>query len=77
LFYASSAARRRADARGLAITAASALMAQLLAGTMNLLLAAPVWLQMVHLLLADTLWIALVLLGAQLLAAPPVVPSRR
>jgi cytochrome c oxidase assembly protein subunit 15 len=33
-------------------------------GALNVVLLAPVWLQLVHLLLADLLWIALVLLGA-------------
>ncbi len=42
---------------------------QLLAGVVNVLLLAPVWMQMVHLLLADLLWIAAVLLGANALAA--------
>jgi cytochrome c oxidase assembly protein subunit 15 len=37
---------------------------QLLAGLMNFLLRAPVWMQIVHLLVADLLWIALVLLCA-------------
>jgi heme A synthase len=41
---------------------------QILAGTVNVLLLAPVWLQIVHLLLADLLWIAFVLLGASALA---------
>jgi hypothetical protein len=34
----------------------------------NLLLLAPVWMQLVHLLLADLLWITLVLLCAATLA---------
>jgi len=42
---------------GLAIT-------QVVAGVVNVVLLAPVWLQLVHLLLADLLWIALVLLCA-------------
>jgi len=42
---------------------------QILAGAMNVLLLAPLWLQVVHLLLADLLWIAFVLLGASALAA--------
>ncbi len=37
------------------------------AGGANVLLLAPIWLQLVHLLLADLLWIALVLLAAQAL----------
>ncbi len=36
---------------------------QLGAGAVNLLLHAPVWLQLLHLLLSDFVWIALVLLG--------------
>ena len=34
---------------------------QLAAGGINILLLAPVWMQIVHLLLADLLWVALVL----------------
>lgn len=41
---------------------------QILAGAMNVLLLAPIWLQVVHLLLADLLWISFVLLGASALA---------
>ena len=37
---------------------------QLIAGVMNVVLLAPVWMQMLHLLLADLAWIALVLLAA-------------
>ena len=37
---------------------------QLLAGLVNFLLQAPVWMQMVHLLAADLLWISLVVLCA-------------
>jgi heme A synthase len=42
-------------------------MIQLLAGLINVVLLAPVWMQLLHLLLADALWITLVLLGAVLL----------
>ncbi|HEX7183361.1 MAG TPA: COX15/CtaA family protein [Thermoanaerobaculia bacterium] len=49
---------------------------QLLAGLVNVLLLAPVWMQIVHLLLADLLWIAFVLLAASALAVRDVaVPS--
>ena len=41
---------------------------QILAGAVNVLLLAPVWLQIVHLLLADLLWIAFLRLGATALA---------
>lgn len=51
---------------------------QMLGGILNLLLLAPVWMQMVHLLLADALWIAFMLLGAQVLATPePAPPNAR
>jgi heme A synthase len=42
---------------------------QLCAGLVNLLLQAPVWMQLVHLLLADLVWIGLVLLTASVFAA--------
>jgi heme A synthase len=50
--------------RKLAWTVGGLLAAQLAAGILNLVLLAPVWMQMVHLLLGDALWIALVLLCA-------------
>jgi heme A synthase len=48
---------------------------QMLGGILNVLLLAPVWMQMVHLLVADVLWIAFVLLGARVLARPEPVPA--
>ena len=51
-------------------------LVQIGAGLLNLVLLAPVWMQIVHLLLADVLWIGLVLLAARALAlAPPVEVS--
>jgi cytochrome c oxidase assembly protein subunit 15 len=47
--------------------------AQVLAGLVNVLLLAPVWMQMLHLLLADALWIAFVILAASALAVRPGV----
>ena len=47
------------------------LVLQLAAGGMNLLLLAPVWLQMVHLLVADVVWIGYVFLSADALSAAP------
>ncbi len=41
---------------------------QLALGALNVILLAPVWMQMIHLLVADLLWIAFVLLGASVLA---------
>lgn len=40
---------------------------QIAAGAVNVLLLAPVWLQIVHLLLADLLWISFLLMGASAL----------
>jgi heme A synthase len=45
---------------------------QLVAGAVNVLLLAPVWLQLIHLLLADLVWVAYVFLGAETLFATPV-----
>jgi heme A synthase len=47
---------------------------QVAAGAMNLLLLAPVWMQIVHLLLADLVWIALVLTAASSLYQPRAQP---
>jgi heme A synthase len=44
---------------------------QIGAGILNVLLLAPVWLQLIHLLLADLFWIALVLNSASALAPEP------
>jgi heme a synthase len=49
---------------------------QLVAGVTNVLLLAPIWMQLVHLLLADCVWISLVLLGAQTLRAKPAAAGR-
>jgi len=53
---------RAADARKPALTLIAMVGVQLLAGVLNLLLLAPIWMQIVHLLLADLLWIALVVM---------------
>lgn len=50
---------------------------QLIGGLVNLLLLAPVWMQIVHLLVADLLWMAFVLLGAQVMRDPPQSNQRR
>jgi|SRR5579862_1909502 len=55
---------RAPAAQRLAHVVVAAVVAQLLAGIMNLLLLAPVGMQLVHLLLANLLWIALVMLCA-------------
>ena len=70
LFYAVSAASRRPDVAGRAWSLVALLGAQIVAGVVNLLLLAPVWMQVVHLLLADLLWITLVLLSGAMLSCP-------
>ena len=45
-------------------------LAQLVTGTVNVVLLAPVWLQLFHLLMSDLIWITLVLLVSTLLAQP-------
>ena len=64
VFYAVTTAGRRPDLRPRAWMLLAILAGQIAAGVANLLLSAPVWMQMVHLLLADALWISLVLLCA-------------
>jgi heme A synthase len=48
---------------------AALVFTQILVGTVNVLLLAPVWMQVIHLLLADLLWIAFLRMGASALAA--------
>lgn len=48
---------------------------QLAAGGINIVLLAPIWMQLVHLLLADLMWIALVLTGLTCLAVEPPVSA--
>ena len=45
-------------------------LVEISAGCVNVLLLAPMWMQLLHLLLADLLWITLVLLTASALAKP-------
>ena len=61
-------------ARPLARVAGGLALLQLAAGVVNVVLLAPVWMQIIHLLLADVLWIACVLLAARVLAAERVTP---
>jgi cytochrome c oxidase assembly protein subunit 15 len=56
------------DVRRPAAALAGLVALELAAGGANVVLLAPVWLQLVHLALADLLWIALVLLAAGALA---------
>jgi heme A synthase len=50
----------------------AAASAQITLGIVNVLLLAPVWMQILHLLVADLLWVAVVLFGAAVLARPAV-----
>ena len=68
------AGRRRA-ARGARIVGAIAL-GQIALGFFNVVMLAPVWLQLAHLLVADALWIGFVLLGAHALTDRAVAPAR-
>jgi heme A synthase len=60
-------------ARRWAYATAALALVQVGVGLLNVILLAPVWMQIVHLLLADLLWIALVLLAARTLAISPQV----
>ena len=71
---ASSSGER--PARRLATLLTGLVGLQLLAGLINVVLMAPVWLQMVHLLLADLLWITFVLFSASQLAIPLAETSK-
>jgi protoheme IX farnesyltransferase len=54
--------------RRFAIALGTLFAVQLIAGIINLILLAPVWMQIVHLLLADLVWIVLILLAAETLS---------
>jgi heme A synthase len=70
-FFTLIVAVRVTRAPGLARAVRGLVILQVCAGSMNLILLAPVWMQLVHLLLADLLWIALVLFMAETLEAAP------
>ncbi|HSM57361.1 MAG TPA: COX15/CtaA family protein [Candidatus Sulfomarinibacteraceae bacterium] len=53
------------------------LVAQLAAGAINLILLAPVFMQLLHLLLADAVWLALVFLSASALETSPEPVAER
>jgi cytochrome c oxidase assembly protein subunit 15 len=58
------------DNRGLAWLVLALLAAQYALGTLNVVLLAPVWLQVTHLLGADLLWTAFIVLAARLTLEP-------
>jgi heme A synthase len=63
--------------RKLAVAVGILTVIQLGAGFLNVLLLAPVWMQMVHLLLADLLWISFVLFAATLLGGERTTAAAR
>jgi len=69
------AAQRNAwwDNRGLSAAVLILLAAQYLLGLLDVVLLAPVWLQVLHLLGADLLWAALIVLTARLTLQPSEV----
>jgi heme A synthase len=64
VYFGAKAAARLPGAKWFARSVWLLVGLQISAGAINLLLLAPVWMQMVHLLTADLLWIAFVLLSA-------------
>lgn len=60
--------------RRAAWTVVALALVQVAAGLVNVVLLAPVWMQIVHLFFADVLWIAVVLLAARAFSLP--VPAR-
>ena len=66
-----------AAAERMATVVVSLAILQIAAGILNVLLLAPVWMQMVHLLVADLLWVSVVLLGAASLTPEPSSVLRR
>ncbi len=64
VFYAVSSSTRFPQAKRVAWSVIALVAGQITAGAINLLLLAPVWVQIVHLLLADLLWITFVFLTA-------------
>lgn len=54
----------------------SLLILQLLAGLINIILLAPVWMQLLHLFMSDVIWICLVLFAADIFGTAQEVPGR-
>lgn len=65
--------RPDAETRRLARTLITVVIIQLVVGFVNVILLAPVWMQLVHLLLADLMWIAAILLGLTALSQEAAV----
>ena len=58
----------RANIRRVGLVLGSFLLVQGLAGVINVLLLAPIWMQVVHLLLADMVWVSYILFAASVLS---------
>ncbi|MEX2244703.1 MAG: heme o synthase [Fimbriimonadaceae bacterium] len=69
LFACGFVAKHRPEARTMAKWAVGLFMVQMAFGIANLLLLAPIWMQIVHLALSDAIWIATVLMAVSALAA--------
>jgi heme A synthase len=78
-WYVARRIRPGRQAARLAWMLAALAVLQLAAGAVNVLLKAPIWMQLLHLLLADVTWIVLVLLAASTLTASAlgIKPSRK
>jgi heme A synthase len=70
------ARQRGPRARRFATAVCGLVALQIVLGFANVLLLAPIWLQLVHLLVADAIWISFVLLGAEALRETPVALVR-
>ncbi|MGC2658754.1 MAG: COX15/CtaA family protein [Bryobacteraceae bacterium] len=74
LLWAAVSAMQNNSSSGTSRTAASRVVAvvllQVFAGAFNILLLAPIWMQLVHLFLADALWIAVLLMVIEKARAP-------
>ena len=65
-----------APTRAARASSARSRSARLPSGFFNVVMLAPVWLQLAHLLVADALWIGFVLVGARALTDRAVAPAR-
>ena len=63
---------RRTAGKRLSLFLGLMLILQLAAGLTNVLLLAPVWMQIIHLFLADLVWISYILLAGETFATQPV-----
>jgi heme A synthase len=61
----------------LSVTLSALVAIQLSAGATNLLLLAPIWMQLIHLLLSDLMWIVLVLLAVTVIVIPQDSADRK